>query len=110
MLRSCGRYGGKSQCLSSAWQSVRLSNGRKKGEGNAKNGNRYLGWAFVEAAHFALRNCPQAKSFLRRAADYVLASLSPDSMICDLITHQDFLRLTPGVRQTLQCSRARNMA
>jgi hypothetical protein len=44
---------------------LRLSNGKKKGEGNAKNGNHYLAWVFVEAAHFALRNCAPAKSFLR---------------------------------------------
>ena len=46
--------------------SLRVSNGKKKGEGNSKNGNQYLAWAFVEAAHFALRHCPQAKSFYER--------------------------------------------
>ncbi len=35
--------------------SRRESNGKKKGEGNAKCGNKYLAWAFVEAAHFAVR-------------------------------------------------------
>lgn len=35
--------------------SRRESNGKKKGVGNAKCGNRYLAWAFVEAAHFAIR-------------------------------------------------------
>ncbi len=35
--------------------SRRESNGKKKGEGNAKCGNKYLAWAFVEAAHFAIR-------------------------------------------------------
>jgi transposase len=38
--------------------SVRESNGKKKGEGNTRNGNKYLSWAFVEAANFALRYCP----------------------------------------------------
>jgi putative transposase len=38
-------------------ESKRISNGKKKGEGNAKNGNRYLAWAFVEAAAAALRCC-----------------------------------------------------
>jgi transposase len=33
--------------------SVRTSNGQKKGEGNTKTGNPYLAWAFVEAANFA---------------------------------------------------------
>ncbi len=34
--------------------SKKTSNGKKKGEGNRKNGNKYLAWAFVEAAHFSL--------------------------------------------------------
>jgi transposase len=44
-------------------ESKRISNGKKKGEGNAKNGNRYLAWAFIEAAAAALRCCPQARQF-----------------------------------------------
>ena len=36
--------------------SRRLSNGKQKGENNAKCGNKYLSWAFVEAAHFARRS------------------------------------------------------
>ncbi len=35
--------------------SQRLSNGHKKGENNAKCGNKYLAWAYVEAANFARR-------------------------------------------------------
>jgi transposase len=46
--------------------SVRESNGKKKGEGNTRNGNKYLSWAFVEAANFALRYCPQARGFYER--------------------------------------------
>jgi len=46
--------------------SLRESNGKKKGEGNTKNGNKYLAWAFVEAANFALRYCPEAKRFYER--------------------------------------------
>ena len=34
-----------------------MSNNKKKSEGNTKNGNKYLAWAFVEAANFALRYC-----------------------------------------------------
>ena len=45
---------------------TRRSNDKKKGEGNAKNGNKYLAWAFVEAANFARRYCPQAKAFYER--------------------------------------------
>jgi transposase len=35
--------------------SRRESNSKKKGEGNAKCGNKFLAWAFIEAAHFAVR-------------------------------------------------------
>lgn len=44
----------------------RLSNGKRKGENNAKNGNAWLSWAFSEAAHFAIRNYPAAKAFYDR--------------------------------------------
>lgn len=33
----------------------RLSNGKAKGANNQKCGNKYLGWAFIEAANFARR-------------------------------------------------------
>ena len=46
--------------------SKHISNGKKKGEGNVRNGNKYLAWAFIEAAHFAVRFCPQAKRFYER--------------------------------------------
>lgn len=36
-------------------KAARLSNGKKKGENNAKCGNRYLSWAFIEASHFIRR-------------------------------------------------------
>ncbi len=34
----------------------RTSNIKKKGENNAKCGDKYLAWAFVEAANFARRS------------------------------------------------------
>jgi transposase len=57
-----GNFSSYCRCV----ESLRESNGKKKGEGNTKNGNKYLAWAFVEAANFALRCCPQAKSFYDR--------------------------------------------
>ena len=47
-------------------KSVRESNKKKKGEGNRKNGNKYLAWAYVEAANFAIRHYPEAQSFYKR--------------------------------------------
>jgi len=46
--------------------SHRLSNDKKKGYNNRKNGNKYLSLAFVEAAHMARRYCPQAQAFYMR--------------------------------------------
>jgi transposase len=47
-------------------KSVRLSNKKKKGEGNRKNGNKYLAWAYVEASNFAIRSYPEFQSFYNR--------------------------------------------
>ena len=57
-----GNFSSYCRCV----DSLRESNGKRKGEGNTRNGNKYLAWAFVEAANFALRCCPQAKSFYDR--------------------------------------------
>src|SRR5215471_780670 len=46
-----GNFSSYCRCV----DSLRESNGKKKGEGNTRNGNKYLAWAFVEAANFALR-------------------------------------------------------
>lgn len=46
--------------------SHKLSNGKRKGQGNTKNGNKYLAWAFVEAANFAVRYNPQIKRYYQR--------------------------------------------
>jgi transposase len=46
--------------------SRRESNGKKKGEGNAKCGNKYLAWAFIEAAHFAVRFDPTIKRWYQK--------------------------------------------
>lgn len=44
----------------------KLSNGKRKGEANRKCGNKYLSWAYSEAAHFAVRWEPQARRFVER--------------------------------------------
>jgi len=57
-----GNYASYCRCVGSA----HMSNSKKKGEGNTKNGNRYLAWAFVEAANFAVRYCEPARRFYQR--------------------------------------------
>ncbi len=46
--------------------SQHLSNGKPKGKGNKKNGNPYLAWAYVEAAHFAIRYHKPVRRFYER--------------------------------------------
>jgi transposase len=43
-----------------------LSNGKSKGKGNRKNGNSYLAWAWLEAAHFAIRYHSPVRRFYER--------------------------------------------
>jgi transposase len=57
-----GNFASYARCVDSA----RYSNGKKKGEGNTKNGNAYLVWAFVEAANFARRYSEEARRFFER--------------------------------------------
>jgi len=57
-----GNYASYARCVGSE----HTSNGKKKGQGNTKNGNKYLAWAFVEAAVYSTRFCPQAKRFYER--------------------------------------------
>lgn len=44
-----GNYSSYARCV----PTDKISNGKSKGKGNSKNGNRYLAMAFMEAAHYA---------------------------------------------------------
>ena len=57
-----GNFASYCRCVGSQ----KISNGKRKGSGNTKNGNKYLAWAFVEAANFAIRYQPRIKSFYQR--------------------------------------------
>lgn len=57
-----GNYASYCRCVNGA----RYSNGKKKGKTNTKNGNKYLAWAFVEAANFAIRYNKTVKSYYQK--------------------------------------------
>lgn len=59
---SVGDYASYCRCVGSS----RLSNEKVKGGNNRKNGNKYLSWAYVEAAVYCRRFCSQADVFYRR--------------------------------------------
>jgi transposase len=57
-----GNYVSYCRKVSSRW----TSNEKAKGKGNEKNGNKYLAWAFSEAAEFARRYDAQARAYYTR--------------------------------------------
>jgi transposase len=59
---AAGNYASYCRCVGS----THVSNGKQKGKGNTKNGNKYLAWAYVEAANFAVRYNPQIKRYYQR--------------------------------------------
>src|SRR5574341_1767847 len=59
---SVGHFASYCRCVGSE----KLSNGKRKGRGNTKNGNKYLAWASVEAANFAVRFNPIIRRFYQR--------------------------------------------
>ena len=57
-----GNYASYCRCVNGA----RYSNGKKKSNTNTKNGNKYLAWAFIEAANFAIRFNDTVKRYYQR--------------------------------------------
>jgi len=57
-----GNYASYCRCV----DSTKISNGKRKGTGNVKNGNPYLAWAYMAAAQFAMRFQPAAQRFYQR--------------------------------------------
>ncbi len=62
-----GQYSSYARCV----PTDKISNGKSKGKGNAKNGNRYLAMAFVEAAHYAAIWNPVIKRYYQRRCKQV---------------------------------------
>jgi transposase len=59
-----GNYVSYCRKVSSKW----ISNEKKKGKGNKKSGNKYLAWAFSEAAEIARRYDDNARAYYNRKA------------------------------------------
>jgi len=63
-FKTVGDYASYCRCV----PSNRISNGKSKGKNNSKNGNKYLSWAYVEAANFIKRFNPRARVFFDKKA------------------------------------------
>lgn len=61
-FESVGDYASYCRCIGGA----KYSNGKKKGKTNSKNGNKFLSWAFTEAANFAIRHNDTVKKYYQR--------------------------------------------
>ena len=57
-----GNYASYFRCIGSE----RFSNGKRKGKGNSKNGNKYLSWAYVETANYARWNYEYVERYYQR--------------------------------------------
>lgn len=65
-------------------EAKRTSNEKKKGANNSKCGNRYLAWAFVEAANFAKRYDEQCRKWYDRKAAKTSNVIATKALACKL--------------------------
>jgi transposase len=101
---SAGDYASYCRCV----DSQRLSNGKKKGENNGKCGNKYLAWAFVEAANLSQRYDAACRKFYDRKKGQVNGVVATKALACKLAkaawhmmsnnTAYDTGRIFPGVK------------
>ena len=71
-----GNFASYCRCVSSQ----RLSDGKSKGHGNRKNGNRYLSWAFTEAAHLSRRYNEHFRRYYNRKLAQANTSLATKAL------------------------------
>ena len=72
-------------------EAQRTSNSKKKGENNSKCGNKYLAWAFIEAANFARRYDPQCRKWYDRKAAKTSKVIATKALACKLAKAAWFL-------------------
>jgi transposase len=88
----------------------RISNNKKKGENNRKCGNKYLAWAFVEAANFARRHHEHCRRWFDRKSARTSSIIATKALACKLAkaawhvmtqrTDYDPERMCPGLSGT----------
>jgi transposase len=71
-----GNYVSYCRKVTSKW----ISNGKSKGKGNKKNGNRYLAWAFSEAAELSKRYDPYSRAYYNRKSQRTNAMVAHNAL------------------------------
>jgi transposase len=56
------------------------SNGKTKGSGNKKNGNKYLAWAYSEASEFARQLYPEPRAYYQRKMQKTNAAVAHSAL------------------------------
>ncbi len=81
-----GRFASPGQFASycRAVNARRTSNEKNKGRNNGKCGNKYLSWAFVEAANFAKRYDDRSRRWFDRKAAKTCGVLATKALACKL--------------------------
>lgn len=102
---SAGDYASYCRCV----ESQRLSNDKRKGRNNGKCGNKYLGWAFVEASNFARRYDPLSRQFHDQKESRTNGIVATKALACKLSkaawhvmreeVNYDPRRVFPGIKQ-----------
>ena len=81
-----GRFAGPGEYASygRTVDASRFSNGRKKADNNQKCGNKYLAWAWVEAANFARRFDERCRRWFDRKAARTSTVIATKALACKL--------------------------
>jgi len=77
---SAGKFASYCRTVSSS----RTSNSKSKGKNNTKNGNKFLSWAFIEAATAAARSYPEISSWYERKKRRRNVSVAKKALACKL--------------------------
>jgi transposase len=71
-----GHYVSYCRKVPSRW----TSNGKAKGSGNKKNGNKYLAWAYSEASEFARQLYPEPRAYYQRKMQKTNAAVAHSAL------------------------------
>jgi transposase len=72
--------------------STRISNKKKIGKGNARNGNKYLAWAISEAAYFATIHSERIKKYRQRKQQQTNVNIAAKA-VCNKLARAIFYML-----------------
>jgi transposase len=75
-FKTVGDYVSYCRKVPSRW----TSNGKAKGSGNKKNGNKYLAWAYSEASEFARQFYPEPRAYYQRKMQKTNAAVAHSAL------------------------------